>query len=91
MNRGIGDAVRACTRSLEEITKLAVSNVTAVEPESDGWHLQVEIVEKRAVPEAMDILGLYDVWLGAEGELLRFSRRSTRRRMDVMDGGAGAG
>lgn len=69
--------------ALETLTHLRLASVAGVEPSESGWHLQVELVEKESIPHAMDILGLYDVWTDEGGGLLRFERRSTRRRSDV--------
>jgi hypothetical protein len=80
--------IHAGVREIERVTHLRLSSVTAVEPTEAGWHLQVELLEKESIPRGMDILGLYDVWIDDKGNLLRFERRSTRRRGDVTGGEA---
>jgi hypothetical protein len=81
----VDQAAAAGVRHLERVTRLPVAVVAAAEPVESGWHLQVELVEKQSIPRGMDVLGLYDAWLDAEGNLQRFSRRSTRRRMDALE------
>lgn len=83
MKLGMAEALSACTKRLQEVTGLPLATAVSAEPGETGWHLQVELVEKESIPRGMDILGLYDVWLDDEGTLLRFARRSTRRRVDV--------
>lgn len=68
---------------MQAMTKLACSSVVAMEPLDDGWHLQIEMVEKESIPRGMDVLGLYDAWLDPAGNLLRFARHGVRRRADV--------
>jgi hypothetical protein len=43
------------------------------------------MVEKRSIPDQMDILALYEVLLDEDGNLLSFERKSMRRRMDSME------
>lgn len=79
------DVVVMGTKGLQDLTGLALSTVAGAEPLETGWRLQVELVEKESIPRSMDVLGLYDVWMDADGHLLRFARRSTRRRSDVSE------
>ena len=49
--------------------------MTAVEPtDEDGWIIEVEIVEDRRIPSAADILALYEIELGPDGDLLGYWR-----------------
>jgi hypothetical protein len=75
--------IRLGTSRMQEVTNLQFSTVVAVEPSDDGWHLQVELVEKESIPHGMDVLGLYDVWFDRNGSLVRFARQGVRRRADV--------
>ncbi len=79
----MADIVKVGQRQLGKLTGLRLANVVQVAPEESGWHLRLELVEKESIPHAMDILGLYDAWLDANGTLLRFARHSSRRRGDV--------
>jgi hypothetical protein len=60
-----------------------ISGVTGVTRTNDGWRVMVEIVERAAIPDTMDLLGLYEVVLNAEGDLVSYERTSVRRRCDV--------
>ena len=83
MKTSLDQVLQAGVGRLQVVTKLGLSSVCGVEPHEEGWHVQVELVEKESIPHGMDILGLYDAWLGPNGDLLRFSRHSIRRRSDV--------
>lgn len=86
VNVSLDDAVRRGVARMQETTKLGLATIVAIEPLDEGWHMQIELVEKESIPHGMDILGLYDAWLDPGANLLRFTRRSIRRRSDVMDG-----
>ena len=83
MNTSLEQVIRLGASRMQEMTNLQFSTMVAVEPSDDGWHLQLELVEKESIPHGMDVLGLYDAWFDPDGSLLRFARRSVRRRSDV--------
>jgi len=49
----------------------------------EGWIVTVEIVEKKSIPEGMDILGTYEVRMDEKGEILDYERKELRKRMDT--------
>ncbi|MDP2934700.1 MAG: gas vesicle protein GvpO, partial [bacterium] len=51
--------------------------------EKDSWVITVEIIEKKSIPEGMDILGTYEVHLDAKGNLISYERKELRKRMDT--------
>ena len=83
METSLEQVLQVAASRLQALTKLPLASICGVERQDEGWHVQVELVEKESIPHGMDILGLYDAWLSPTGALQRFSRRSTRRRSDV--------
>ena len=67
-------------RQLLELTGKSAEGVTGLERTDDGWKVQVEVVEVRRIPDTTDVLALYEVTVGSEGELegYRRLRRYTR-------------
>jgi Gas vesicle synthesis protein GvpO len=63
--------------------KLRVSAVTAVSRADDGWRVTAELLERKAVPDTSDLLGVYDLQLDAAGNVLRYERTHMRRRADL--------
>ena len=51
--------------------------------DSEGWQVTVELVERRGVPDTSDLLGVYETFLDAAGNVLRYERTRIRRRCDV--------
>lgn len=73
-------------RTKEEITgltNLELSGIIGYFWKEDGWHVEVELIEKKAVPDTQDLLGVYEVTLDDKGNVLGFERRRVRRRSDV--------
>jgi hypothetical protein len=41
------------------------------------------MIEKKSIPEPLDVLALYEAHIDEEGNLLGFERKSLRKRMDT--------
>jgi hypothetical protein len=77
----ISDIVEKAKEQIAEATKLPINTVVAVSREKEkGWKVSIEMVEMKRIPDAMDSLGLYDVYLDEKGELQNFKRKSMRAR-----------
>lgn len=84
-NMKINEIVEKAKEQLAEATKLPVNTVVAVSREKEkGWKVAIELLEMKRIPDAMDTLGIYDVYLDDKGELLSFERKSMRRRGDMI-------
>ena len=71
---------------LERVTGLKASSVTGVAQEEGGhWMVTLELVEKKSIPDSMDILGTYEVKIDEESNVLDFARTRLRRRGDTVD------
>jgi hypothetical protein len=75
-------AVEGAIRGLAML-KMKVSSVTCAVPNGEGWQVTVELVERRGVPDTSDLLGVYETFLDAAGNVLRYERTRIRRRCDV--------
>ncbi len=78
MSNGSGlrptEAARRAARQLAELTARDHNGVVGLERTDDGWRILVELVEVSRVPATTDVLGLYEVWLDDQGDLLRYER-----------------
>jgi len=79
----IVDIMERAKRGLAEITNLKVSNVVGVSKYADGWHIGIELVERKSIPDTQDLLGMYEVTLDNDGEIVTYERKRVRRRMDT--------
>ena len=68
---------------LTALTNLKVSSVVGVTKQETGWHVGIELIERKAIPDTQDLLGVYEVMVNDEGELVTYERKRVRRRMDT--------
>jgi hypothetical protein len=80
----LSDVSRRATEALTGL-KRKVSSVTAISKTEDGWRVLVELVERASIPDTMDLIGVYEVRLDAEGELAGYERIRMRRRCDLEE------
>ena len=70
----------------EQLSKLIErqpSSVTAVSKDEEGWHVSLEMLERKAIPEHMDLLARYKVLLDEEGNIVKFDRGDLRTRSET--------
>ena len=68
---------------LHALTRSEISNVTAVSKIETGWRALVELVERRSIPDTQDLLGVYEVILDCDGNIMNYERKRVRRRQDL--------
>jgi len=64
-------------KQLAELTGLEPGTVSALRKDEEGWHVNVDLIELKRIPEASDVLATYEALLDDEGNLIRYQR--TRR------------
>ncbi len=62
------------------LSKLPVDAVIGLSKAEGEWVVSLEALERKAIPEAMDILGLFEIHLDSDGNLIRFERKKLRKR-----------
>lgn len=80
----LSDISRTATEALAGM-KRKISSVTTISKTEDGWRVLVELVERASIPDTMDLIGVYEVRLDAEGELAGYERIRMRRRCDLEE------
>lgn len=82
-------AAQAGRKYMAELLGKKVEGTTSVEPGENGWILGVEVVESERIPPTADILGLYEVEVDMEGDLVAYRRlrRYGRGRSDSSEAG----
>jgi len=68
---------RRASSELAELVGRDPEAVTSVEPTEDGWHIGVEVLETRRIPDTADVMAHYEVQLDKAGKLVGYRR--TRR------------
>ncbi len=86
MALSISKVIQKARSELANLTGLEISSTVRAEKEGDGWLVVIEVVEKRSIPDSMDILAKYETRLDTDGNMLDFKRAGMRKRIDVSEG-----
>jgi hypothetical protein len=57
--------------------------VTCLSKRECGWTVCIEELERKGIPDTMDILGLYEISLTDDGDLMSIERKTLRKRGDT--------
>jgi len=77
------EIIKKAQEDFARLSKIPVDGVIGLAKVEDGWNgwiVSLEALERRAIPDTMDVLGLYEVRLDNEGNLLGFDRKKLRKR-----------
>jgi hypothetical protein len=77
------EVIAIAKKELSKLTGRQPSTVVSVSREADGWHITLEMVERKAIPDRMDLLANYEVLVDDEGSIVRFHRGSLRTRSET--------
>jgi hypothetical protein len=77
--------IERAREQLAQTTGLRLSSTLGASKDDNGWHISVEMIEKKSIPDGMDILATYEARLSDEGELLEFGRKRLRKRIDTEE------
>ncbi|MCC4769481.1 gas vesicle protein [Methanosarcina sp. DH2] len=71
-------------RQIEYLLKKKGQGVVGISREGENWTVQLEVLERRAVPDTQDILGLYEMKLDTNLNILEYRRVGLRHRGDMV-------
>ncbi len=80
----IRTVIETASQQIGTMAGLKIDRVVGCSRSDQGWVLECEILERPAIPNAMDVLGLYEFEIDVKGSLLQFHRKSSRHRGDVI-------
>jgi hypothetical protein len=66
--------VRLAGAQLMQLTGRDIDGTSGIEHTDEGWRVLLEVVEVTRVPRSMDVLGLYEVIVDEDGDLVRYER-----------------
>ena len=64
------------------LLKKSMDSIISLNKEQEGWLAEVEVVERKSVPDTQDILGRYEMKFDEMGVLQGYRRIKLRRRLD---------
>lgn len=59
-----------------------IDTIVGLTKDNEGWVAEVEVVERKSIPDTQDLLGRYELKFDEDGELLGYRRVMLRRRSD---------
>ena len=65
--------------------KNPADGITGLSKTKEGWSIQLESLERKAIPDTMDVLGLYELRMDEEGHLLGMDRKKLRKRGETKE------
>ena len=68
-----------------KLSKLPINAVIGLSRTEEGWVVSLEAVERKAIPDTMDVLGLYEIRMDSEGNLQSFERKKLRKRGETEE------
>ena len=77
------EAARAAQTEVAKLSKLELAGVRGMSQDDGKWRVTVELVEKKSIPDAQDIIGGYEVTVDEGGHVTGFERKSLRKRADT--------
>jgi len=80
------DLLENTKREVVDLTSLKFSTIVGVgiDEESGARKVTLELVERSAIPDSMDLLGIYDVIVDDSGSIQSFQRVAIRKRSDTV-------
>ena len=80
----IKDIVESAKKSLAELTGFKSPSAIGVSKEGETWQVIIEITEKPSAASNLEMLGIYEVHLDVNGNLLEYMRKEMRKRGDIQ-------
>ncbi len=77
------EAARVAQTEMVKFSKLELAGVRGMSQDDGKWRVTVELVEKKSIPDAQDIIGGYEVTVDEEGKVIGFERKTLRKRADT--------
>ena len=71
--------------TIAELTGLHPETVSGLSKDEEGWHVFVDLIELKRIPEATDVLATYETVLDDEGNLIRYERTRRYTRDQLME------
>jgi hypothetical protein len=87
MTRGMNteEITKKAQDEFARLNKLPVNAVIGLAKVEDVWVVSLEALERKAIPDTMDVLGLYEIRMDGDGNLLGFERKRLRKRGETEE------
>jgi hypothetical protein len=79
------EVVKKAQEEFVRLGKTPANGITGLSKTEEGWAILLEALERKAIPDTMDVLGLYELRLDNEGNLLSLDRKKLRKRGETKE------
>ena len=79
----IKDIVENAKRKLVEFTGFTAPSAVGVNKEGEIYRIIIEVTERPSPASNLELLGIYEVCLDDEGNLIGYERKQLRKRGDT--------
>jgi len=79
----IKEILEKVNQAAETMLKKKLDCVVSLNKDEESWVAEVEVLERKSVPDTQDIMGRYEMRFDLDGELLGYKRIMLRRRSDM--------
>ena len=79
------EVVKKAQEEFVRLGKTPANGVTSLTKTEEGWTALLEALERKAIPDTMDVLGLYELRLDDGGNLVSFDRKKLRKRGETRE------
>ncbi len=74
------EATEKAQEQFHKLSKLPVGIIIGLSKDDAHWVINLEALERKGIPDTMDVLGLYEICLDYDGNLVSFERKRLRKR-----------
>jgi hypothetical protein len=79
------EVIKKAQEEFVRLGKKPADGVTGLSKTEEGWTILLEALERKAIPDTMDVLGLYELHLDNKGKLLGLDRKRLRKRGETKE------
>ena len=79
------EVIEKAREEFVSLGKTPTNGITGLSKTEEGWTILLEALERKAIPDTMDVLGLYELRLDNEGNLLGLDRKKLRKRGETRE------
>ncbi|MEN6383025.1 MAG: gas vesicle protein GvpO [Rectinema sp.] len=79
------EVIQKAKEQFTQLSRIPVDGIIGLTKSDEGWKVTLEGLERKSIPDTMDVLGLYEVRLDSDANIVSFERRKLRKRGDTEE------
>lgn len=78
------EIIEKAKEDLEDLLDKEIVGVVSAQKAEEGWEVEMEVLERKSVPDSQNLLGTYALELNEEGEIEGYNRIAVRKKEDKI-------